>query len=160
MNDMKPFANRTQTPDRSSRHIDDLLRDYFQQQMPHPWPAPPATRSEHKAVLKFQPPRQRPFRARRYLALAAAIALFVGGYLTLTAVFPAVLPANLMKSNGSMATKQETPNFLPDGPGVDSDKNGAQNSAQIVNTPRGPVRVLEQKSGNKVKINVQYLPQP
>lgn len=63
--------------------VDKLLGDYFQSELPHPWPA-------------FHAPRSRPVNGAasvwsRYggrIALAACITLLAAGYMTLAGYFP------------------------------------------------------------------------
>jgi hypothetical protein len=70
-------------PDEEARpEMDDLLHDYFQAEMPRPWPrfnAPKPTRSKH--TMSFWS------RYSGRVALAACIALFAAGYLTLGGFF-------------------------------------------------------------------------
>jgi hypothetical protein len=63
--------------------VDGLLREFFQAEMPHPWPA-------FKMPVASQRSRSAPLLSRHAgrLALAACIALFVAGYLTLSGFFP------------------------------------------------------------------------
>ncbi len=82
MNNM--VTNRENRPE-----MDDLLHNYFQAEMPHPWPA-------------FQAPRQARTKTpvsvwSRYsgrIALAACITLLAAGYLTLAGYFPHTQSAN------------------------------------------------------------------
>ena len=78
------MSNMTTLPHEEARpEMDDLLHDYFQAEMPQPWPS-------------FKTPK--PARARqpvsvfsRYagrVALAACVALLVAGYFTLGQSFP------------------------------------------------------------------------
>jgi hypothetical protein len=76
-------------PGRTGRTPDDLdglLRDYFEAELPAPWPGfqPPAVR---------QPaPRPRWQRVRSRLSLAASVALLLGGGLGLAALGPGADP--------------------------------------------------------------------
>src|SRR5260370_7528957 len=78
MNNMSTLPHDEVRPE-----MDDLLHDYFQAQVPQPWPA-------------FQAPKQTRMKRpeslwSRYsgrLALAACITLLVAGYLTLGGYFP------------------------------------------------------------------------
>ena len=71
-----------------SRHVDDVLRDFYQSELPSPWPAlkvPPAT-------LPLRKPQQRRFRGVSRMALAAAVAFLLIGYLALASLFPTEQP--------------------------------------------------------------------
>lgn len=63
--------------------VDVLLRDWFQSQMPKPWPASPLSRGLRPTVLPFRRPEPRYYRPMRSrLALAASVAvLALGGWL-------------------------------------------------------------------------------
>src|ERR1700687_6229364 len=77
MNNLSTLKNDEARPE-----MDDLLHDYFQTEMPHPWPTfktPKAMRTKKTASFWS-----------RYcgrLALAACVALLVAGYLTLGGFF-------------------------------------------------------------------------
>lgn len=65
--------------------LDKLLRRFFRSEMPSPWPPAPAVSSTASS------PQARPypwFRLSSRLALAAAIGLFLIGYLVLAGKFP------------------------------------------------------------------------
>jgi hypothetical protein len=66
--------------------VEALLHDFFRSEVPVPWPAPPVVAQEPAQVIK---PFRRP-RFGRYarLAMAAAVATLLIGYLTLAAFFP------------------------------------------------------------------------
>ena len=59
--------------------IDGLLQEYFQSEMPQPWPS-----------FAYPRPEVRPARKRTFfrLALAACVALLFLGYLSLAQMFP------------------------------------------------------------------------
>ena len=63
--------------------LDALLRGFFEAQLPRPWPAlkPPAPSAEARAPLPSQ--HRRPRSASRW-ALAASVALLLGGQVWLT----------------------------------------------------------------------------
>jgi hypothetical protein len=65
--------------------LDGLLRAYFRHQMPAKWPAPPQLEPRHPVIVPLEPRRPR---LRQRLALAAAIGLFLLGYLGLSQVYP------------------------------------------------------------------------
>lgn len=107
------MSNITTLPNEEPRpEMDDVLHDYFQAEMPHPWPA-------------FQMPK--PARAKqseslwsRYagrVALAASIALLVAGYLAVAAYFPSAPGAKGMDAViPNIARKDQGPrsNQLPE----------------------------------------------
>jgi hypothetical protein len=70
--------------------VDELLRRFYRAEMPDPWPAAPAVATVSPSQER-QPRRLtfgRFFRAPTRLALAAAVALLVIGYLALQTWFP------------------------------------------------------------------------
>src|SRR5712692_10154259 len=73
--------SRERNPDETDR----LLREFFQAQMPDPWPnlEPPA----QPIAAPAQAPGRRWNLVRSRLALAASIALLVGGHLFLSGTF-------------------------------------------------------------------------
>jgi hypothetical protein len=102
------MINVMQKNDESRPEMDDLLHDYFQTEMPRPWPT-------------FKAPRQKPTlslwsRSASRMALAACVALLIGGYLTLGGSFTApetsdlhqVAPPNAFNPKGPKA-KPATP---------------------------------------------------
>jgi hypothetical protein len=76
MNDV--LKNEEARPD-----MDDLLHDYFQAELPRPWPTFHLPRSERK-----NRPASLWSRYSGRIALAACIALLAAGYLTLAGYFP------------------------------------------------------------------------
>ncbi len=81
--------HRPRTPDAPRRYPDDLdrlLRAFFRSEMPDPWPAPPVV-SETPRARFAERPRRRFFQSSR-MALAAAVAFFLVGYLALSWAFP------------------------------------------------------------------------
>jgi hypothetical protein len=78
MNHLSTITNEEGRPE-----VDSLLREFFQAEMPHPWPALSVPRSA-------RPARDTSVRSRYTgrLALAACIAVLVAGYLTLSGSFP------------------------------------------------------------------------
>jgi len=73
---MKRTIDQTKPADQD---IDTLLRDFFQSEMPHPWPAfqPPRRQS-----LPYRPREKRPFALTSRWALAASVAvLLISGWL-------------------------------------------------------------------------------
>jgi hypothetical protein len=78
MNNLSTLPNEEARPE-----VDEMLHDYFQSEMPHPWPAfqtPRTMRTKTHASLWS--------RTGGRLALAGSIALLVLGYLALGAFFP------------------------------------------------------------------------
>jgi hypothetical protein len=73
-------------PGRPPENLDSLLRRFFRSEMPWPWPVAPKVQTP--APRKLQPSRPW-FRHSSRLALAAAVALFLIGYLALAGKFPA-----------------------------------------------------------------------
>jgi hypothetical protein len=65
-----------------SDHLDDLLRTYFQAEMPHPWPQFQAPQSPRRAGNPRLPLR---WAGRSRAALAASVALLLFGCLWLAA---------------------------------------------------------------------------
>jgi hypothetical protein len=59
--------------------LDALLQAYFRAEMPQPWPAPPLVRAAEASV---KPKRARTV-GRSRMALAASVAILVGGTLSL-----------------------------------------------------------------------------
>ncbi len=115
MNRNRPYTDRTLSLDRSTGDIDVLLRDYFRSEMPDPWPAAPVPRERGRRVVPLVRPARPWQRARRYMALAAALALFVLGYLGLARVFPDSLPG-LQLHGEQMGQTVPTPDFRDDVP--------------------------------------------
>ena len=88
--------------------------------------------------------------ARRYLALAATVALFVLGYWTLTAVFPTVLPASFLSPINTTAKDHDTPGFSVD--------PKLEDGTRIIPAPNGPDKILEkiEGAGKNKKFNMYY----
>jgi hypothetical protein len=85
MNNLRDTMVSLQRGERSD-DLDQLLRRFYRAEMPDPWPAPP-TPAEAPRPLRELP--RRPFRWHQpRLALAAAVALFLIGYLWLQSAFP------------------------------------------------------------------------
>lgn len=77
---MNPMMQKN---DEARPELDGLLHDYFQAQLPQPWPT-------FKAPMALRQKRTASFwsRSAGRIALAACIALMVAGYLTLGGFFP------------------------------------------------------------------------
>jgi hypothetical protein len=99
----------TPNPHRIFWEMDGLLQEYFQAEMPDPWPAPPKVR---KVAAPSRPRRNWWSRARRPLALAAVLLLFAGGYQALTIFCPDVLPKLEQRGKiiGDAPKVKDTPN--------------------------------------------------
>ncbi len=74
------FKNEEARPD-----VDHLLHDYFQAELPHPWP-----RFQMPRTARSNRPASGWSRYSGRIALAACIALLAAGYLTLAGYFPRV----------------------------------------------------------------------
>jgi hypothetical protein len=90
--------------------MDDLLHDYFQAELPRPWPtfqAPRAARTKRPASLWS--------RYSGRIALAACIALLAAGYLTLAGYFPRMqTPTGVIDINSNIGEhKKEGKGVLP-----------------------------------------------
>ena len=91
--------NTMQRNDEARPEMDDLLHDYFQSKMPHPWPA-------FKAPKPMRTTRPVSYFARYSgrLALAACVALMIAGYLTLGGFFPrGQAPLDLHRETGDIS---------------------------------------------------------
>jgi hypothetical protein len=98
--------------------MDGLLHDYFQAEMPRPWPrfqAPRAARTKHPASIWS--------RYSGRIALAACIALLAAGYLTLAGYFP------------RMAAPTGVEAVSPDVGQLPKDKSGKVNSDERLPMP-------------------------
>ncbi|MBM3993640.1 MAG: hypothetical protein FJ303_05745 [Planctomycetes bacterium] len=76
--------NNTSNLDEARPEMDDLLNDYFKNQMPKPWPAfkEPATTTQPKAETGAWS------NVSARVVLAACVAALIFGYLTLGTFFP------------------------------------------------------------------------
>jgi hypothetical protein len=101
-----------QKNDEARPELDELLHDYFQAQIPQPWPT-------FKAPLSLRQNRTASFwsRSAGRMALAACIALMVAGYLTLGGFFPTMQapPGATKEANdiGMKEPKRATPTPHP-----------------------------------------------
>jgi len=165
MNTHEPFLDRTLMPEPSAREIDTLLRDYFRKQMPNPWPKAPVTKQKTRPAPHTLRPARPWIRARRYLALAAALALFVLGYSALSAVFPNFVPGPLQLNPEHEIVKDlPTPNVdaIPSPKGlpfnIDPKRQGQHNAPKILQTPNGEIRVYEEQVNGKTFMRLEALP--
>src|SRR5207249_685534 len=83
--------------------IDDVLRDYFQAEMPHPWPA-----FRQPLTLRRSAPASFWSRSSGRFALAASIILLVASYIGLGGFFtrPAVGNQNVPEMGGGLEPKE------------------------------------------------------
>jgi hypothetical protein len=142
-------------PDRPPDDLDQLLRSYFQSELPSPWPALRAlTQPGSPADLPGSPVGRRRWLAfRRRLAVAASVAALLIGYLLLAQAFPSSVskaPSALDQEN-HFGEKFKVPRadphrFLPPGQEVDVPNGGR---ARIVEEPR---------PNNGIHIQVELLP--
>jgi hypothetical protein len=72
-----------------NRNLDEMLRDFYRSEMPAPWPVLEAPAPAMIPAKK--PPRVR-FRALSRLALAAAVAFLLIGYLAFASLVPTEQP--------------------------------------------------------------------
>jgi hypothetical protein len=88
MKPTRPSVNYRLTASRTGE-IEELLRRFYRAEVPQPWPVPPAVPPLFREAK--QPRRlaiSRFFRVPTRLAIAAAVALLVIGYMTLQTWFP------------------------------------------------------------------------
>ncbi len=89
--------------DESRPELDDLLREYFHAEMPHPWPgfkAPSAGRAKRSGSVWS--------RYAGRVALAACVALLVAGYLAVAGYFPGTNESNRLEQViPNIATKDQ-----------------------------------------------------
>jgi RNA polymerase sigma-70 factor, ECF subfamily len=101
------MTNLSTRPQESRPEVDALLRDYFESEMPRPWPA-------------FKAPITKPVSWSRYtgrLALAASVALLVAGYLTLAGFFPRTQsPTGIDHIGGPIGKRDKGPNVVVPAP--------------------------------------------
>jgi hypothetical protein len=89
----------TQNNDEARSDMDELLHDYFQAEMPNPWPTFKAPRTKTVASSWS--------RVSGRLALAACVGLLVLGYLTLGGFFPRNHgPSDLQKAAEDIGSKE------------------------------------------------------
>jgi hypothetical protein len=96
-----PLYHRFGAP--GTDEVDSLLRRFFRAEMPSQWPAAPMV--ELTPRLRMQPKRHvvRFFRAPARLAVAAAVALLVIGYVSLQTWFPEPQPASSVGHENMMS---------------------------------------------------------
>jgi hypothetical protein len=117
--------------------VDQLLRAFYRAEMPNPWPAF-QTPAEAPPVLPFPAaPVRRTFASRSRLALAASVALLVGGLWYLSGKFGGDAPRpDPFRSTGGSANGT--------GPGVSPKLNGpfleGDELKVIIEEPAGPGR--------------------
>ena len=103
--------------------MDDLLHDYFQSEMPKPWPAFKAPKG-----MRTKPPVSFWSRYSGRLAIAACIAALVAGYLTLGAFFPRTVPTSGVQDLGrDMSHREQGPKT----PKTTPQKNSADDATEF-----------------------------
>jgi hypothetical protein len=116
--------------------LDGLLRRFYRAQLPHPWPAPPGLASEPQTT---EAPRKlgvaRLFRGATRVAVAAAVAFLVIGYLALQSWFPDPRPTNGKPElqNGLFARP-----LLKPGHSVDRTPSGQRVGVDVQQSPNDP----------------------
>ena len=97
------MSNLMTRPEEARPEVDALLRDYFESEMPRPWPA-------------FKTPVAKATTWSRYtgrLALAASVALLVAGYLTLAGFFPRTSsPTGIEQKMGPIMHRDKGPKVV------------------------------------------------
>ena len=97
--------NTMQKNDEVRPEMDDLLHDYFQAEMPHPWPTFKAPRPMRlKQIASFWS------RNSGRVALAACIGLLIAGYLMLGGFFPRTQgPSGVQPETRDIGFKEKGP---------------------------------------------------
>jgi len=117
---------------RSGDDLDGLLRAFFRAEMPHPWPEldAPAFTSVPSTRLAFWRRIK-----RSHLALAASVALLIGGSLLFSGKLPAV--GNIFKGDeiGTRPTEDQRPKKAQPDEAIDPNKVFKNES--IIVTPEG-----------------------
>src|SRR5471032_260860 len=101
--------NMMQKNDETRPELDELLHEYFQAQLPQPWPT-------FKAPVTLRQKRTASFwsRSAGRIALAACIALMVAGYLTLGGFFLATQgPSVTTKGAEDMSFREKSKSVTP-----------------------------------------------
>jgi hypothetical protein len=138
------------TPD----DLDGVLRAFFRSEMPEPWPTltPPAN-NPRKAQ---RPVRRTSFSVSSRLSLAAAVALFVTGYLALASRFPlesndsgpgvSSLHSTLGSKDAARLRKKVVPQLPPrTGEAVEQTSNGGEALLQWEQVPGRLFMRIEEK---------------
>ena len=89
--------------------LDRLLSDFFRSEMPDPWPEPELPEEQHTLSLPARPAPHRRGLLRSRFALAASIALLVGGSWLLSGTF-----GNIRHEAPSRAGTDGTADSKPD----------------------------------------------
>jgi len=117
--------------------VDDLLRAFFKAQMPKSWPAPDVPASRRAASLPVARPVKGWPLMRSRLAVAASVALLVGGSLLLAEAFQG----------------------RPNGPAGPTITNGKAEALNPDGTPKAPTSP-EIHLPAKIKINESLIQEP
>ncbi len=119
---------------RSGDDLDGLLRAFFRAEMPHPWPEleAPAFTSVPSTRLAFWRGIK-----RSHLALAASVALLIGGSLLFSGKLPAV--GNIFDKNGAELGRSTPEDHRPKKAQPDEaiDPNKVLKNESIILTPEG-----------------------
>jgi hypothetical protein len=99
----------TISSDEPHPELDELLHDYFQAEMPHPWPAFKAP----SAARPMQPAMTLRSRYSGRLALAACVALLVAGYWSLSGCFPHTQSATGVQELHNISQREKGPKATP-----------------------------------------------
>jgi len=101
--------------------VDGLLRDYFEAEMPQPWPAfkaPKQTRGK-RPVSSWS-------RYSSRVALAACVALLVAGYMALAGFFPTRTPTNgVIDQTRAIGAAEKKGKIQPEEPMLPLDNDAA-----------------------------------
>lgn len=117
--------------------VDAVLRAFFKAQMPDPWPSPDVSAPRRNATLAVARPSKGWPLMRSRLAVAASVALLVGGSLLLSGAFQ-VRPA------------------APTGPTIFNGRAEALNPDGTPKTPSAP----DARLPAKIKINESLIQEP
>jgi hypothetical protein len=82
--------------------VDTLLQDYFQAELPKPWPA-----FQAPMQTRTKPPVSLWSRYSGRIAMAACIAALVAGYLSLASYFPRVQEPTGVEPGSNIARKEK-----------------------------------------------------
>jgi hypothetical protein len=149
-------------PDRSPDEVDRLLTGFFQAEIPNPWPAWVPPQVDAPVALPFS--GRRPWVAMRCrLAVAASVALVLGGYLLLASAFPGstgTTPSSVRPETANFPPhpKGDPRQFLPGG--LEKQEGVKSLPPQTVPVPRGGrAHMWEQHfPRGKVVIQLQDIP--
>jgi len=136
----------------STDEVDELLRRFFRAEMPGEWPAAPVVEVAPRPRVLPRRTVVRFFRAPARLAVAAAVALLVIGYLSLQAWFPEPQPPSGEVTKDPFATqgngvKHHSPADRIQGPAPKPQAPAAAKPPQVVPSfPPIPLEVFPNNS--------------